>query len=214
MVEAPARRFTEVVSSEEELRALLGHPSALARDKAQSRLDVHCRAFIAMSPFLLLGTADADGHCDVSPRGDAPGFCLVLDERTLVIPERPGNKRFDSLSNILAHGAVGLLFMIPTIEETLRVNGRAQIVRDPDLLARLEARGKVPQLAIAVEVEEAFIHCAKSLKRSRLWEPAGWPDGATLTSRAQMFIDHAGVSGVSVEDLEASLAESYRKNLY
>ena len=118
--------------------------------------------------FLLLGTADADGHCDVSPRGDAPGFCLVLDEQTLVIPDRPSNKRFDSLSNILAHGAVGLLFMIPTIEETLRVNGRAQIVCDPDLLARLEARGKVPQLAIVVEVEEAFIHCAKSLKRSFL----------------------------------------------
>jgi PPOX class probable FMN-dependent enzyme len=214
MVEAPARRFTEVVASEDELRALLGHPSALARDKAQSRLDAHCRAFIAMSPFLLLGTADADVHCDVSPRGDAPGFCLVLDEQTLVIPDRPGNKRFDSLSNILAHGAVGLLFMIPTIEETLRVNGRAQIVRDPDLLARLEARGKVPQLAIVVEVEEAFIHCAKSLKRSQLWEPAGWPDGAALTSRAQMFIDHAGVTGVSVEALEASLAESYKKNLY
>ena len=214
MVEAPARQFTEVVASEEELRALLGHPSELASRKAQPRLDAHCRAFIAMSPFMLLGTADADGHCDVSPRGDAPGFCLVLDEQTLIIPDRPGNKRFDSLRNILAHGAVGLLFMIPTVEETLRVNGRAQIVRDPDLLARLEAQGKVPKLAIAVRVEEAFIHCAKSLKRSHLWEPGRWPDGATLTSRAQMFIDHAGITGVSVGELEASLAESYKKNLY
>ncbi len=214
MVEAPTRRFTEVVETEEELRALLGHPSELATKKQQARLDEHCRAFIALSPFMLLGTTDAQGKCDVSPRGDGPGFVLALDERTLIIPDRPGNKRFDSLRNIIAHGAVGLLFMIPGIEETLRVNGRARIVRDTDLLATLEAKGKIPALAIAVEVEEAFIHCAKSLKRSHLWEPEGWPDRAALTSRARMFIDHAALAGVTVEEMEASLAESYAKRLY
>ena len=214
MVQAPARRFTEVVSTEEELRALLGHPSELVIKKVQTRLDEHCRAFISMAPFMLLGTTDAEGNCDVSPRGDGPGFVLVLDEQTLIIPDRPGNKRFDSLRNIIATGAVGLLFMIPTVGETLRVNGRARLVRDPDLLARLEAQGKVPALAIAVEIDEAFIQCAKALKRSHLWEPERWPDGAALTSRARMFIDHASVTGVSVEEMEASLAKSYKERLY
>jgi PPOX class probable FMN-dependent enzyme len=150
----------------------------------------------------------------VSPRGDGPGFVHVLDEQTLLIPDRPGNKRFDSLRNIIEHGAVGLLFMIPQIGETLRVNGRAQIVRDADLLARLEAQGKIPALAIAVDVEEAFIQCAKALKRSHLWEPESWQDPSLLTSRAKMFIDHASMTGVTVEEMEASLAESYAKRLY
>jgi PPOX class probable FMN-dependent enzyme len=214
MIEAPAQRFAEVVRTEEEMRALLGHPSEMVIKKAQPRLDEHCRAFIAMSPFMLLGTAEASGHCDVSPRGDGPGFVHVLDEQTLLIPDRPGNKRFDSLRNIIEHGAVGLLFMIPQIGETLRVNGRAQIIRDADLLARLEAQGKIPALAIAVDVEEAFIQCAKALKRSHLWEPESWQDPSLLTSRAKMFIDHASMTDVTVEEMEASLAESYAKRLY
>ena len=168
MVEAPVRqRFADVVATEEELRALLGQPSELVIKKQLPALDHTLPRLHRASPFVLLGTADADGHCDVSPRGDAPGFVLVLDERTLVIPDRPGNRRIDSLRNIVQNGAVGLLFMIPGVEETLRVNGRACIVRDADLLARLEARGKVPTLAIVVEVEEAFLHCAKALKRSQ-----------------------------------------------
>ena len=212
--EATARHFTDVVTSEAELRDLLGHPSELAIKKEHDALDLHCRAFIALAPFLLLGTTDSEGRCDVSPRGDGPGFVQVFDDKTLIIPDRPGNKRFDSLRNILAHGGVGLLFMIPGVEETLRVNGRARLIRDADVLATLAVRDKVPTLAIAVEVREAFLHCAKALKRSRLWQAETWPGEDALTARAQMFLDHAPRPGVSVEELAASLAESYVKNLY
>ncbi len=214
VIEAAARQFTDVVTTEAELRALLGHPNELVIKKQQAALDVHCRAFIALAPFMLLGTTDSAGRCDVSPRGDGPGFVQVLDDTTLVIPDRPGNKRFDSLRNILAHGGVGLLFMIPGVEETLRVNGRARLIRDADVLARMAVRDKVPTLAIAVEVQEAFLHCAKALKRSKLWQEESWPDEAALVSRAQIFLDHAPRPGVTVEELEASLAQSYVKNLY
>jgi uncharacterized protein len=215
MVEAPTRRrFSETIDSEEELRAMLGQPSEVVVRKQLPALDEHCRAFIALSPFLALGTTNADGDCDVSPRGDAPGFVQVLDERTLLIPDRPGNKRFDSLRNILQHGRVGLLFMIPGVEETLRVNGRASLVRDAELLARLEARGKIPALAIAVEVEEAFLHCAKAIKRSRLWDGATWPERAALPTLARMMHDQIALPGTTVEGLEAMIAESYAKRLY
>ncbi len=214
VIEAAARQFTDVVTTEAELRALLGHPNELVIKKQQAALDVHCRAFIALAPFMLLGTTDSAGRCDVSPRGDGPGFVQVLDDTTLVIPDRPGNKRFDSLRNILAHGGVGLLFMIPGVEETLRVNGRARLIRDADVLARMAVRDKVPTLAIAVEVQEAFLHCAKALKRSRLWQEESWPSEDALVSRARMFLDHAPRPGVTVEELEASLAQSYVKNLY
>jgi PPOX class probable FMN-dependent enzyme len=215
MIEAPAQpTFTDLVTSEAELRALLGEPGSVVIRKQLPALDRHCRAFIARSPFLLLGTANAQGDCDVSPRGDAPGFVLVLDDHTLVIPDRPGNRRIDSLRNIIAHGGVGLLFMVPGVEETLRVNGRARIVRDADLLTRLEARGKVPQLAIVVTVEEAFLHCAKALKRSRLWDATTWPERSTLPTLAQMIHDQVPMPGVTVEELDASFEEGYRKRLY
>src|SRR5512134_3452917 len=149
------------MTSEADLRALMGHPSELAVRKDIGRLDEHCRAFIARSPFVLVATADARGRCDVSPKGDAPGFVLVLDARHLAIPDRPGNKRFDGMRNILENPHVGLIFLVPGREETLRVNGRATVTRDPALLARLEAAGKRPSLAIGVEVEEVFMHCAK-----------------------------------------------------
>lgn len=207
-------RFTDCVTSEAALRALLGEPSETVIRKQLSALDRHCRAFIALSPFLLLGTANASGDCDVSPRGDAPGFVAVLDERTLVIPDRPGNRRIDSLRNIVTQGTVGLLFMIPAVEETLRVNGRACIVRDADILARLEARGKIPQLAIAVEVEETFLQCAKALKRSQLWEPTTWPERGALPSLAQMLLDQVPMPGMTLEEMEASVEESYAKRLY
>lgn len=215
MIEAPARySFTDLVTSEAELRALLGQPSDTVIRKQLPALDVHCRAFIALSPFLLIGTANANGDCDVSPRGDAPGFVLTLDDHTLVIPDRPGNRRIDSLRNIVTCGTIGLLFMIPGVEETLRINGQACIVRDADILARLEARGKVPTLAIGVTVEEAFLQCAKALKRSRLWDSATWPERTALPTLAQILHDQVPMPGVTVEELEASLEESYRTRLY
>ena len=206
--------FRKPVTTEAELRQLIGEPHALALAKQLGTLDVHCREFIARSPFLLMATSGATGQCDVSPKGDGPGFVQVLDEQHLLIPDRPGNKRLDGMRNLLQNPHVGLIFLIPTMEETLRVNGRAFIVRDEDLLARCAVQGKVPRLGIGVEVEEAFIHCAKAFKRSGLWEPERWPGLDGLASPAQMLLDHTRQPGATVEDLDRALQESYTKRLY
>jgi len=153
------------------LRQRTGEPVAHVATKAMPRLDKHCRHFIALSPFLCLGTMDVDGKADVSPRGDPPGFVTVLDDRTILISDRPGNRRADSMQNILTNPSVGLLFLVPGIEETLRLNGRASVIEDPALLASMAERGKAPKLAIRVEIEEVYFHCAKPLIRSRLWDP-------------------------------------------
>ncbi len=151
----------------ETLRAHLGEPSDLVRRKKLRRLDAHCRRFVELAPFLVLSTADAEGGCDASPRGDAPGFVSVLDDGRLLIPERRGNKLADSLLNIVENPRVGLLFLIPGVDETLRVNGHAGLIREAALLAPLAVQGKVPELAILVEVEEAYLHCGKALIRSQ-----------------------------------------------
>ncbi len=209
-----AYRFRDVVSTEAELREVIGEPSELVLRKQLPALDGHCRAFIARSPFVLVGTAGAGGRCDVSPRGDGPGFALVLDERTLLIPDRPGNRRVDGFRNVLENPHVGLLFVIPGMEETLRVNGRACIVRDADLLGRMAVGGKTPTLALAVEVEEAFLHCAKAFKRSRLWQAETWPDRADLPSLGKMLLDQVRLPDTTAETLDAAIEESYAKRLY
>lgn len=215
MIEAPTRQqFTDYVTSEDELRALVGEPRELVIKKQLPALDRHCRAFIARSPFLLIGTANAQGQCDVSPRGDAPGFVLALDDQTLVIPDRPGNRRIDSLRNIVTHGGIGLLFMVPGVEETLRINGQASIVRDADLMARLAAQGKAPLLAVVVDVQEAFLQCPKALKRSRLWDAATWPERSALPTLAQMLHDQVPMPDVTVEALDAAFEQGYRERLY
>ena len=206
--------YEQVVRTADELRAIVGEPSERAVKKQIDRLDEHCRSIIAASPFMLLGTASAAGRCDVSPKGDAPGFVAVLDERTLAIPDRPGNKRLDSLMNIVETPRVGLLFMVPGKGETLRVNGRATIVRDQALLDGLAFEGKAPQLAIVVEVEEAFAHCAKAFIRSHLWEPERWADPSCLPSISRMVFDHARPEGISLEEIEAQTAEAYKNRLY
>jgi PPOX class probable FMN-dependent enzyme len=206
-------RFADVVNSATALRAMVGQPSEVARNKQLDYLDQHCLAFIARSPFLLLGTSSAEGGCDVSPKGDAAGFVSVLDERTLAIPDRPGNKRLDSLQNIVANPQVGLLFLVPGVEETLRVNGRALLVRDEDLLRQLAFNGKPPVLAIVVEVREAFMHCARSFKRAGLWETSRWEGAAGLPSMARMMIDQARPSDCTLDEMEARIAHSYA-NLY
>ena len=169
----PPRPFTDMVATEAELREIMGAPGALAVGKQFDRLDRHCRDFIALSPFVLVGTYNAAGRSDVSPRGDEPGFVDVLDDKTLAVPERSGNRRLDSLLNVLETGAIGLLFLVPGFEETLRVNGRARVIRDADVLGRTAAQGKRPLVAIGVEVEECFLHCAKAFKRSNLWRADG-----------------------------------------
>jgi len=207
-------KFRDIITSEKVLRDLIGFPSDLAMRKQLSSLDHHCQNFIARSPFLLIGTVDASGACDVSPRGDAPGFVLILDEKTLVIPERPGNRRLDTLRNILQISAVGLLFMIPGVEETLRVNGHGCLVRDATLLKCTTAQGKQPLVAIGVEVEECFLHCAKALKRSKLWDTTSWPERTAFPSLGQMLSDQVQPSNQTVKDLESYIEESYAKQLY
>ena len=204
-----------VVTSEGELRELYGHPGERAVAKEQPIIDQHCRAFIAHAPFLVMGTAGADGRCDVSPKGDAPGFVQVLDEHHLVIPDRLGNNRLDGMRNIVENGHVGLIFFIPGREDTLRVNGRAKIVRDDALLDRLAVAGKRPVTALVVEVEQCFLHCARAFKRAGLWQPERWPDTSTVPSMQRMIWDLLPTkpAGQTVEQYERDSQERL-KTLY
>ncbi|WP_433747406.1 pyridoxamine 5'-phosphate oxidase family protein [Falsibacillus pallidus] len=207
-------RFGSLVKSEAELRAIVGSSSELVRKKVITYLDHNCIEFISQSPFLVLSTSDDSGYCDASPRGDKPGFVHVLNERQMVIPERPGNKRIDSLRNILVNPKVGMLFLIPGLGETLRVNGTATIVKDEELLKEMAVGDKVPLLGIGVEVEECFIHCAKAFRRSGLWEPDTWAAKNELPSAAKMLFEHAKLSDSSVEEIHNRLEEGYRDRLY
>ena len=214
MVQQAQVMFQNVVTSEQELRDLMGEASELSLRKEHSYLTEQARAFIACSPFLVLATAGRDGTCDVSPKGDAPGFVRVLDDRHLVIPDRPGNKRFDGLQNIVETGRIGLLFMVPGRDDTVRVNGRAWITQDPELLDTMLVQGKRPWFAIGVEIEQAFSHCAKAFKRSRLWETESWPDPATVPTGAQLLMDAVRPADMTLQDMECRLEESYRTRMY
>ncbi|UUZ81736.1 pyridoxamine 5'-phosphate oxidase family protein [Paenibacillus sp. P26] len=206
--------FENVISSEDELRSLLGFPSELVQNKVISHLDQHCLEFISKSPFLVMATSDNQGMCDVSPRGDAPGFVEVLDETHILIPERPGNRKLDSLRNILSNPKVGLVFIIPGLEETLRINGNACIIRDEDLLERMEVNGKIPVVGIGVAVEECFVHCAKAFKRSNLWNPQMWLHEEGLPNIAKMIADHVKLPGIDAEKVDKALQDSYLNRLY
>jgi len=204
----------QLIHSEAELRALLGSPSELVTHKVIHQLDLHCRDFIAKSPFVMLSTADASGKCDVSPRGDFPGFVQVMDVTRLVIPERPGNKRLDSLRNIFANPNVGLIFIIPGLGETLRINGRASITKDERWLKQMAVDGRSPIVGIVVEVEEAYLHCAKAFHRSRLWQSDSCQRKEVLPSAARILAEHARHAGMSAEQIAERLEESYIKRLY
>ncbi|WP_119165807.1 pyridoxamine 5'-phosphate oxidase family protein [Algihabitans albus] len=204
--------MTDAIGSLEALRDRYGAAKATTELKRLARLDEHCRAFIAASPFVVLGTSDAEGNQDVSPRGDPPGFVRVLDETRLLLPDRPGNKLIDSLSNVLANPKVGLLFMVPGMNETLRVNGRAQIVTDPALLEPLAVEGRLPPSALLIEVEEAYLHCAKAFIRSKLWDPDRQIDRKSFPSLGRMIADQ--IAGLDAEKTEAGIQESYKDRLY
>lgn len=206
--------FEQTITSEAELRELMGWPTELVQRKVLPALDEHCRNFIAHSPFVLVSTANAAGECDVSPRGDLPGSVLVLDSKRLVIAERPGNRRMDTLRNILSNPHIGLLFLLPGMGETLRVNGEAVLTQDPALLEQLIVKGKRPQLAIGVTVNECYLHCAKAFRRSGLWEPERWPDRTNLPTAGTIFLDHMQIKDQTAADLDCSLEEAYTQRLY
>ncbi|MEH7013896.1 pyridoxamine 5'-phosphate oxidase family protein [Neobacillus niacini] len=208
------KQFKELIHTEEELRTLFGFPSELVERKMITYLDHNCSEYISKSPFLVISSSDSLGNCDVSPRGDMPGFVKVLSGKYLIIPERPGNKRIDTMRNILANPNVGLLFFIPGLGETLRVNGKACLVKDNELLEQMAIRGRTPLLGIGVEVEECFIHCAKAFKRSGLWDARSWAEKETLPSAAKIIFEHANMPGSSTESIEERLKESYTKRLY
>jgi uncharacterized protein len=207
-------RKDQLLMSEEEIRAIVGYPAELTLNKVISSLDDHCKTFIANSPFLTMATSGEGGMCDVSPRGDRSGFVLILDDSHIVIPERPGNRRLDSILNILANPHIGLLFMIPGKEETLRINGQAYVTKDPDLLRRMTANNTTPLLGIGVKVQECFIHCAKAFIRSQLWHTDSWSRDDRLASPAKILADHASLHGFSQKEVEELLIESYTKRLY
>ncbi|MSQ68326.1 MAG: pyridoxamine 5'-phosphate oxidase family protein [Gammaproteobacteria bacterium] len=208
-----------VFSTEAGLRELLGHPMELAARKAIPYLDKYCKAFIERAPFLTLATADAAGRVDVSPRGDQPGFVLILDDNTLFLPERPGNARYDSLVNIIANPRVGLLFFVPGFEDMLRVNGQAQLIHDEALVARCAVRGKEPRLGIRVTVEEAYLHCAKAIKRSQLWSAEVQRDRSELPSLGKMVLEQTAAadtppSAELIRTVDEYIEDNYLTKLY
>ncbi|MDA1014540.1 MAG: pyridoxamine 5'-phosphate oxidase family protein [Planctomycetota bacterium] len=207
-------QFKRIVTSADELTELLGSPSESGVKKQLSELDDHMKSFIAASPFLLLGTVSRDGRCDVSPRGDLPDVGKVLDSRTLVIPDWKGNRRVDSLRNIIETGRVGLLFLTPGLGETLRVNGRACVIRDDDVLASMSKLGKQPLLGIGVEVEECFFQCAKALIRSTLWEWSAEHSDPPPFDFAEILVDQTKIKGLEVEPLRQQIEESYKDRLW
>jgi PPOX class probable FMN-dependent enzyme len=208
------RPFAEVISTRAALRSLVGEPvHPLVVAKTLRALDRHCRAFINASPFVLVGTADRAGRMDISPKGDPAGFVQVLDDTTLAIPERPGNQRCDSFENLIENPRVAVIFLIPGKRETLRVSGAGRIVTDPDLLATMAVHGKAPLLATIVDVEEAFMHCAKSMVRSHLWQPAEWPSLDGLPSLAEAMRD-ATRADIAVEMMQALISEDEAARLY
>ncbi len=208
-----------VLADESAVREVIGTPVELAVKKAIPKLDQFSREIIERSPFLTIGTANANGKSDVSPRGDGPGFVLILDDNTIFIPERPGNNRVDTLSNITENPNVGLLFLVPGFDETLRVNGRASVVKDEKLLERCAVNGKVPKLGILVAVEEAYLHCAKAFRRSKLWDPASLQNRKEMPSLGKIIMQQTAEqdnppSDDDIKVVDEFIEDNYRNELY
>ena len=207
-------RYDQVITSAEALRKIIPPPSELVVRKALPALDAHARSFIARSPFAVVASCGTAAGCDVSPRGEAPGGFVVLDDHTLAVGDRPGNRRTDSFLNLLENPRIALLFLVPGVDETLRVNGRAKLVVDASLFEKLAVGGKPPLLALVVEIEEVFFQCGKAFRRSRLWEPATWPDPKDQPSLACVLRDQIPEQVPSVEKLDRIIQDAYRNGLY
>lgn len=209
------RLTAATIDDEAALRALLGEPSPLVCAKLADRLVAETRPFVERAPFVLLATSDRAGRCDVSPRGDPPGFVRILDDRTLLVPERPGNKIADTLRNILATGRVGLLFVIPGVGDSFRVNGRATLTDDEALLAPCAVEGKAPKLGILVDIEEAYTQCSKAFLRSQLWDASRFVDRAELPTNGAIHKEIAdGDFDADAYDAERAARYERREGFY
>ncbi len=200
------------VTNTTELRTVYREPAARATQKVLNHLDVHCRNFIALSPLCILSSAGANGQADASPRGDPPGFVKVLDEKTLLLPDRPGNNQVDSLQNIVENPGVGLLFLVPGMNETLRVKGRAEIVTDTGLLEPLTVKRRAPLSGLRITVEEAFLHCGRALLRSGLWDPEVLIERSSYPTYGQVLADQ--IKGADAKQIDTSEEEANRDRLY
>lgn len=203
----------DYISSRDQLRDLFGQPHDIALKKELGALDAHSRRFIERSPFLVIASQDGAGNADASPKGDRPGFVRVLDDHTLAVPDRPGNNRLDTWTNILENPAVGLIFMIPGMNETLRINGTARLTADPDLCARLHVEDRPARAAMIVAVRQVYMHCAKAFIRSKLWTPAAWPARAEMPTLGQILKEQASLPA-SASECDALLDEAYKQTLW
>ncbi len=205
--------FEKTITTQEDLREIMGYPSEIVTRKTINYIDEHCRSFIENSPFITIATSDLKGNLDVSPKGDPAGFVKVLSDTLLAIPDRPGNKKADTLTNIIQNPYIGLIFLIPRVNETLRVNGEAKIVTDKKVLELLSCNGKPPALAIIVQVKEAFMHCAKCMIRSNLWRKIEGTQERTVPSLAKALVDH-GKLEITVQQLDDMIKDDEKTNLY
>ena len=206
-------RFNDVIETREQFRSIMGEPSDKVTRKSLSALDKHCGVFIGRAPFMLIASADSNGKTDVSPKGDPIGFVKILDDKTLAIPDRLGNKRADTIENVLQNPSVGLIFLIPGKTETLRVSGKAQVVRDEALRDSMAVKGKSPDFVIIVTVEEAFFHCSKCMIRSKLWQTEHWPDLQGLPRLAQTMVD-GGKLELTEGEMHEIVVNDERERLY
>jgi uncharacterized protein len=200
--------FEGAIRDEAELEQIYEPSSWLVKNKTIDHLDAGCRAYLAVCSFVVLSSADAQGHCDVTPRGGPAGFVEVLDDRVLAIPDATGNRRLDTVHNVVQTGRLGLLAVLPGRGQTLRINGRACVSRDPALLDRLTSVGKPPRTALVLAVEEVFTHCPKAFVRSGLWDPASWPAAEDQPSPASMLRDHVGDPALTLADAEQAMVDA------
>lgn len=208
--------FGRLVQNPARLREIIPDPSPLVLRKVIDHIDVHVRKMLELTPYVVIATADQKGRCDSSPRGGEPGFIRILDERHFLIPEVTGNRRADSISNLLENSRIGLLVLVPGLDETLRINGTAFVTEDEDLLRPCAHANKIPLLGIGVRIDEVYLHCAKAALRSTLWNPLGWPNPTALPDPAEILRDHTGGNegDGSIEHMQEILRESYTTRLY
>lgn len=206
-------QFSEIITTVEQLREIIVYPSHRVTDIVIPKLDKHCRAFIAKSPLIFIASSDTKGNMDISPKGDPPGFVKILDDNTLAIPDRPGNRRADTFQNILENPQVGLFFLVPGKGETLRISGTAIIVRDKPLRESMGINNRIPELAIVVNIKEAFFHCSKCMLRSKIWQSEQWESIDDLPSLAQTMVDAANLKE-SVEEMQLLIEQDEREGLY